>query len=79
MIGKTVSHYDVVSRIGVDGMRIVYKAEHTILKRSVALKVLAASLVENPESRLRFLSEVQTASAINPPNICTVDDFLELE
>ncbi|MFC1559215.1 protein kinase [Gemmatimonadota bacterium] len=77
MIGKTISHYIVVDKIGEGGMGAVYKAEDTTLNRMVALKTLSPQLSEDEESRERFVREAQAASAINHPNITTVYELLE--
>ncbi|MFC1628509.1 protein kinase [Gemmatimonadota bacterium] len=77
MIGRTISHYKVVDKLGEGGMGAVYKAEDTTLNRLVALKTLSQHLSENEEARERFVREAQAASAINHPNITTVFELLE--
>ena len=72
MIGKTLSYYRIVAKIGEGGMGVVYRAEDTKLRRQVALKVLPPELVANEERRLRFLREARTAAAVNHPNIATI-------
>lgn len=79
MLGQTVSHYQVLARIGAGGMGVVFRAEDLRLKRMVAIKFLREEFIPNKQSLQRFEREAQTASALNHPNICTLLDIGEYE
>jgi serine/threonine-protein kinase len=79
MIGRTLSHYQIVGEIGAGGMGVVYRAKDTLLERFVALKILPADAVADEARRRRFLHEARAASALNHPNIVGIHDILHDE
>lgn len=72
MIGKTISHYRIIEKLGEGGMGVVYKAEDSKLKREVAIKFLPHHISASQEERNRFELEAQAAAALNHPNIATI-------
>jgi Tol biopolymer transport system component/serine/threonine protein kinase len=75
MIGDTIGHYRILERLGEGGMGVVYKALDTHLDRLVAIKILCADCVADPDRKRRFVQEAKAASALSHPHIIVVHDI----
>ena len=76
MTGRTISHYEILEKLGAGGMGDVYKARDPRLNRTVAIKALPAGSAGDTDRRRRFIQEAQSASGLNHPNIITIHDIL---
>ena len=79
MIGKTITHYKILEKLGEGGMGVVYKARDTHLDRFAAIKMLPTEQVADPERKRRFIQEAKAASALNHPSIITIYDIDQTE
>ena len=79
MVGRTICHYEIVTKLGEGGMGVVYKVRDTHLDRVVAIKVLPPERVADTGRKQRFVQEAKAASALNHPNIITIHDIASVE
>jgi serine/threonine protein kinase len=79
MIGKTISHYRILEKLGSGGMGVVYKAEDTKLGRMVAIKLLGEHFLGEKAEQARLLHEARTASRLNHAHICTIHEVGEID
>jgi eukaryotic-like serine/threonine-protein kinase len=79
LVGRTLSHYQIIEEISRGGMGVVYRALDTRLGREVALKVLPAELVADPDRRQRFVQEARAASALEHPHIAVIHEIDEVD
>ncbi len=79
MVGKTLSHYKVIEKIGQGGMGEVYRAEDTNLSREVAIKVLPEQFTKDPQRLARFEREAKLLASLNHPNIAAIYGFEEVD
>ena len=77
--GQTLSHYRLIEKIGEGGMGVVWKAEDTVLGRTVAIKVLPEALAQSPERRARLEREAKLLASLNHSNIATIHGLEESE
>ena len=79
MIGSTVSHYKVTSKLGEGGMGEVWRAEDTKLARAVALKMLPDGFAQDPERLARFEREARVLASLSHPNVAGIHGLEDVE
>jgi len=78
MADETISHFKILEKLGEGGMGVVYKAEDTRLRRTVALKFISRNILGTEEAAARFIREARTAASISHPNVCTIHEVSEV-
>src|SRR4051812_6636574 len=79
MIGRRLAHYEILAELGAGGMGVVYQARDTHLDRLVAIKVLPADAVANPDRKQRLVQEAKAASSLNHPGIVSIYDITQAD
>jgi eukaryotic-like serine/threonine-protein kinase len=79
MIGKTISHYKILEKLGEGGMGVVYRAEDTKLSRPVALKFISPEMTRDETAKKRFMQEARAVSSLDHPNIAVVHEVNETD
>ncbi len=79
MLGKTISHYKIIEKIGQGGMGVVYRATDTRLNQEVALKVLPEAFAADPQRMGRFSREAQILASFSHPNIAAIHGLVEAD
>ena len=79
MVGKSISHYQIIEKLGAGGMGEVFLADDLSLGRKVALKFLSQELQQDPVAHKRLLHEAKAAAALDHPNICSIHEVAEAE
>ena len=79
LIGRTISHYRILARLGSGGMAVVYRAKDTKLRREVALKVASSDTLSEQDLCAGMLREACAGSVLSHPNLCAVYDLGEYQ
>lgn len=79
MLGRTLSHYEIIDEIDRGGMGVIYRARDLRLDREVAIKVLPPELVSDPERKRRFIQEAKAAAKLEHPHIAVVHEIDEVD